>query len=156
MCLLSFIIITNIEKEAKIIEQVIGEWAKSLKCYAYTHCRHWNTLNGLPCRRIKHETISCRTIYETCVALFICSALLHSASFRFSWSICMLQFQFEDWNSVSTHTYMLAHCVGAHIYVNLAKWYSICTDSAHTLQETTENRNQRNAMTWLWYVLCGR
>lgn len=35
MCLLSFIIITHIEQQ-KIIEQVIGEWAKSLKYYAYT------------------------------------------------------------------------------------------------------------------------
>lgn len=35
MCLLSFIIITHIEQR-KIIEQVIGEWAKSLKYYAYT------------------------------------------------------------------------------------------------------------------------
>lgn len=60
MCLLSFIIITTHIEQQKIIEQVIGEWAKSLKYYAYTmppleFPRHI----GLPCRRIKHETKSC-------------------------------------------------------------------------------------------------
>lgn len=134
----------------------------------HTHRRHWNTPNGLPCRRIKHETKSCMSynLQNMCRFLHLLSLCLFLSLDHFSLhSLSLLElvyFQFQIlWDLVSilcsqymhtyksTATHLHSHLTLAH--ANLAKWY---IRTSHTFCQK-QQRNIVISEQWLWYIPCG-
>lgn len=121
--------------------------------------------NGLPCRRIKHETKSCMSYNLQNMCRFLHLLRSNPLSIRFDaisvWANSSVQFSIA---------FLLQHIIHAHHspHGNLAKWYTHRTpiytqfyqwNNNWTAQNKTrdrENCNQWNAMARLWYIPYGR